>query len=130
MKLNTIFVVSAVIYIIYGIAIVLIPGLLIALYGGMPMERPTELLFGAFLIGFAVLNWFARNAEEGGALRAIILANLVTGVISLLMSLYLVLSGMLNAVGWSVVVIFLLFTLGYGYFLLMGPRATVASTPR
>ncbi len=121
MKLSYLMVVNAVFVAIYGIALVLVPGFVLALYGAMSMERPTEQIFGAYLIGFAVLNWFARNAKGGEALRAILLANLVTNTLGLILALLAQLSGMWSAFGWSTVVIFLLLALGFAYFQFMKP---------
>ena len=123
MKLNYLMIVSAVVYAIFGIAFVLAPGFVLSLYGGMSMEPLTDHLFGAALIGFAVLNVFARNAKEGEALRSIILANLVFNTIGFIVILLPQLSGVVNALGWSTVVISLLLALGFAYFQFMKPKA-------
>ena len=133
MKLSYLLVVSAVVNALFGIAFLLVPGTVLALYGGMSMEPYTENLFGAALIGFAVLNWFARNAPEGQALRAVVLANLVGNTLVFILSLLQQLTGVVNVLGWSSVVISLLFALGFAYFLFKRPRATsdsVASAQR
>jgi len=122
MKLSYLMVVNAVVNTIFGIALVLVPESLVAFLGVMAMERVAEQLFGAQLIGFAVLNLFARNAKEGETRRAIVLANLVANMIGFIVTLTIQLSGAWNALGWIVVVIPLLFALGFAYFLLVRPR--------
>jgi hypothetical protein len=119
-------IVSAVVYVIIGIAFVLAPGFVLALYGGMSMEPLTDHLFGAALIGFAVLNGLARNAKAGEALRPIILANLVFNTIAFIVILLQQLSGAVNALGWSSVVISLLLALGFAYFQFMKPNRAMA----
>ena len=61
MKLSYLMIVSAVVYVIIGIAFVLAPGFVLALYGGMSMEPLTDHLFGAALIG-AMIGFLWYNA--------------------------------------------------------------------
>ncbi len=133
MKLSVFLLASAVVYAIFGLALVLVPGLVLPIYGGMSMEPYVEQLLGAQLIGFAVLNMFARKATEGEALRAILLANLVSDIVAFILALLEVVFGGENVVGWSTVVIYLILGLGSGYFLLikrMPSAAGVAQAPR
>jgi hypothetical protein len=81
-------------------------------------------LFGAALIGYAVVNWFARNAKGDEALRAIILANLVADTVGFIVALLGQLSGLTNALGWFTVVIYLLLALGFGYFQFVKPSSS------
>jgi hypothetical protein len=126
MKLSYLMTVSAVVAVIFGIAFVLASGSLMPLYGATlnPAGTIIAQLFGAALIGFAVVNWFARNAKGDEALRAIVLANLVSDTIGFIAALLGQLSGVTNALGWSTVVIYLLLALGYAYFQFMKPSAS------
>lgn len=103
MKLSYLMVVSAVVAVIFGIAFVLAAGSLMTLYGATlnPAGTIIAQLFGAALIGFAVVNWFARNAKEGEALQAIVLANLVSDTLGFILALLGQLAGVVNALGWS-----------------------------
>ncbi len=130
MKFSYLMIVSAVIYAIFGIAFVLVPGLVLGLYGGMSMEPLTDHVLGAALIGFAVLNGFARDAKQGEALQAIMLANLVFNAIGFIAILLQQLSGGPNALGWSTVLISLLLALGFAYFQFMKPGGATASVRR
>ena len=127
MKLSYLMVANAVVNMIFGIAFVLVPGLVLGVYGVMAMERPVEQLLGVELIGFAVLNWFARNATGGETLRAILLANFVANALGFIVTLLLSLSGVPNALVWSAVVIPLLFALGFGYFLFIKRSASATA---
>ncbi len=73
-------------------------------------------LFGAALIGFAALTWTARNATDSDAGRAILLALFVADAIGFAVALIGQLGGIVNALGWSTVVIYLVLALGFGYF--------------
>jgi hypothetical protein len=123
MKLSTLMVVKAIVCLGFGILLVAIPGLLMSLYGvtldegGILMAR----LYGASLLGNLMLTWFSRNDPGSEALRAAILGLFVYDAVGLIVALVATLSGIMNAFGWSVVAIYLLFTVGYGYFQFVKP---------
>jgi hypothetical protein len=123
MKLNTLMVVKAVVCLAFGVLLVVIPGPLMSLYGvtlddgGMLMAR----LYGASLLGNLMLTWFSRNDPGSEALRAAVLGLFVYDAVGLVVALIAMLSGVMNALGWSVVAIYLVFTVGYGYFQFVKP---------
>ena len=72
MKLSVFLTIVAVVAFIFGILFILIPGALLSLYGislsagGQVVAR----LFGAALLGYSVLTWCARKAEDSEARKA------------------------------------------------------------
>ena len=72
---------------------------------------------GAGSIGLAILLWLARDIQDAQAQRAIGLGVMLTAALGVLLALNGVLSGMLNVLGWSLVVIDLLLTLSLRLFL-------------
>jgi len=125
MKLNTLLSIAAVVAGVFGVAFVVATGPLLSLYGIVLDQAGTLVaqLFGAALIGFAVLNWFARNLTDREAQRAIVLANLSSDVVGFVMILIGQLAGVANALGWSSVAIYLLLALGFAYFQFMKREA-------
>ena len=123
MKLGTLFIVNAVVALVFGIAFVLLPGTLAGIYGVTPGPAVNLLgqFFGATLIAIGLLCWLVRNVSEGPAVKGAILALLVGDVIGLIVSLMGTLAGTMNAVGWSSVIIYLLLSLGLAYFQFMKP---------
>jgi hypothetical protein len=124
MSLRNLLVVDAVIGVAFGVAFVVATGPLLSVYG-ITLDKPGTLvaqLFGAVLIGFAVLNWLARNVTEPEMRQAVVIGNLVGYVIGFVLSLIGQLGGIANAVGWSTVAIYLLFTLAFAYVQFLGPR--------
>lgn len=119
MRLSTLFTLNAIVAALYGLAFLIVPGALASLYGAAlgPGGVYVARLFGAVVLGYAVLSWFAKDAVESGARRAIVLGFLVAWALGLVAALTGQLTGAVNALGWSTVLIYLLFTLGYGYFL-------------
>jgi hypothetical protein len=124
MKLSNLLVVSAVIGVVFGLAFLVASGPFAALYG-ITLDKAGMLvaqLFGAALIAFAVLNWFARNVTDPEARQAVVLANLTGDVIGFVVILIGQLAGIANALGWSSVGIYLLLALGFAYIQFMQPR--------
>ncbi len=124
MKLSTLFAVTAIIALLFGLSFVLIPAMLLSLYGvevnanGIQLAR----LLGAAFIGFGIISWLVRDSGWTAELRAIVLAFAVTDLLGFGISLTGQLQGISNALGWSTVVIYLLIGLGFGYFYLRPPR--------
>jgi hypothetical protein len=125
MKLSTLMVINAVLAAVFGIAFVIVPNQIVSLYGLEPNAplKYTEQLFGAALIAFAVLSWSARKATDSEARRAIVLAIFIGDGISFIVALIGQLGNVVNALGWSTVVIYLLLALGFGYFQFAKPAS-------
>lgn len=124
MKLSNLLVVSAVVGAVFGVGFLAASGPLAALYG-ITLDRAGMLvaqLFGAALIAFAVLNWFARNVTDPEARQAVVLANLTGDGIGFVVILIGQLGGIANTLGWSSVIIYLLLALGFAYIQFMQPR--------
>ena len=124
MRLNALLMISAVLGAIFGVLFVVVPGPLATIYG-ITLDKAGLLvaqLFGAALVGFAVLDWLARNVTDPEARQAVMLANLVADVIGFVVILLGQLAGIANALGWTTVAIYLLLALGWAYFQFMQPR--------
>lgn len=123
MNQKTIFMVAAVINFIFGIFVLLIPETFTSYYGntlsvgGVYFAR----LWAASVIGLAVMLWLARDAGASQALRAIIVASFVYVLIGLIVAILSQINGMANALGWTTVLLYLIFTLAFGYLMLKKP---------
>jgi hypothetical protein len=71
--------------------------------------------FGVALIGIGLVCWLARDVTDGKAQRSIILALLISNIIGVIVSVQGTLSGVMSAVGWSAVGIYVLLGLGVAY---------------
>jgi hypothetical protein len=126
MRLNNLLVVAAIIAAVFGVAFVIASGPLLALYG-VTLDKAGTLvaqLFGALLIGMAVINWFARNVTDPDARQAVVFGNLAGDAVGFVVILLGQLAGITNALGWSSVAIYLLLALGFAYIQFMQPRST------
>jgi hypothetical protein len=102
---------------LFGLGFVLAPGLVLSIYGVETdlSFRYIGQLFGAALVSLAVLAWLLKEASpkarQGG-----VLALLVGEVLGLILSVIGQLSGALNVLGWSVVVVYLFLSAGLAFF--------------
>jgi hypothetical protein len=74
--------------------------------------------YGAALIGTLLLTWFAKNVKAADARGAILLDLLIYDFIGLVVTSSVVISGVLNLLGWGIVVVYLFFTIGSAYLLI------------
>jgi len=117
MKLSNFLVVKAVVSLAFGIGFALMPAVAMSLYGitldpaGILMAR----FLGACFIGIGLICWLDRNADPQ-ALQGITLALCIGDTIGFIVALLGQLSGLMNALGWVIVVIWLLLAMGLGYF--------------
>jgi len=116
-------VIKALVCLTFGILMLAVPYQLLSIFGaslsagGMFTARE----YGAALFGNLFLCWFAKNAAESDARRAIIIALFVYDLIGFIVTAITVISGVLNPLGWLIVFVYLFFTLGFGYFLVKPP---------
>jgi len=128
MKLKHLFIVHSVVALFHGGGFVLAPKPFMSLYGvslADPEATFVARLFGAALLIYCFVAWFARDAEDSTARRAILLGFFLTGIVGFIVSLLGQLSGVMNALGWLVVGLYLVLVgLGNGYFYFIRPDTT------
>jgi len=118
MKLGNLFAVNAVIAGLFGLAFVFAPAQLLAQYG-LVIDAGFGLvaqLFGAALVGYAILTWLVRKVGDSEARRAIVLALFISDGVAFVLALMAQLKGLVDSLGWSTVAIYLLLALGFAYF--------------
>lgn len=119
MKLRTVLTLNSILALAVSIGLVLVPSGVISIFGsttdaaGLLLARH----YGAAGVALGVLAWLARNISAQEAKRLILPALLSVFLIEFVVDLLAQISGMLNVLGWSLVVLDLLFASAYGYFL-------------
>jgi hypothetical protein len=102
---------------LFGLGFVLVPGPLLSLYGISPAEGSLALMsryFGAALLAYAAAIQGVRRLTSPTQQRAAAPWLAVVQVAGLLISLEAVLAGTTNALGWSTVLIYGFFFVGWG----------------
>lgn len=119
MKLSTYASITAIVAVLYGLALLLIPIKFAGHYGitldsgGKIMAR----LAGSSLCGQAVLFWVNRNIPGSEkSWYGIWVSSVLFNIINALVAVRALMNGTVNALGWTTVIISLLFAFGSGYF--------------
>ncbi len=125
MKLAWLLLANAAVSGFVGLVGVLFPGPLFDLFGGRSDVGSQFLvrLFGAALVGEALLRGGMRDIPPGPTRTALTTAILVEYAISLAAALLAQFGGVTNAAGWAIVAPLAVFTLGYAYFRFVSPNA-------
>jgi hypothetical protein len=133
MKLKAVLIVSAIYQAIVGIGMMLAP----RQFGidAVPPDASPALIaflriFGGPMLGIAVLNWMARNAEPSTARNAIVLANIVGFGCVTLVDVWGVFTGGARPIAKLFLVIHLLFTVALVVVWRTTVRAGVAARER
>ena len=131
MTFRTLLVIKALVCLVFGVFCLLAPASLLGALGaslgagGMFTARE----YGAALIGTLLLTWLAKGVTASDARRAILLDLMVYDAIGVVITLLAVLSGVLNTLGWTIVVVYGFFAVGAGYLLVGEKPSRRAHTP-
>ncbi len=127
MKLRYLFVLNALVALIFAAGLLLAPKTMLGLFHlsvGSTVSFNATLNFVAQLLGASLilpglLTWLAGSMTDAGARRSVAISLFVFELAGLAVSLLAMLSKVMSETGWVIVGLFLFFTLGYGFFLFM-----------
>ena len=126
MNLKTLFVITTIIALVFGVLFIVIPTQFYSWYGidsNMALDYIGR-LFGAALIAVGLISWQARNAADSDARRAIVLSFFIADGIGFIIALIGQLNHVVGNLGWLTVIIYLLISLGFGYFQFSKPKVS------
>jgi len=128
MKIKGLFIITAVIAVVFGVVFVIIPGPVYSLYGieSNMMLNYMGQLFGAALIAIGLISWQSRNAADSDARKAIIYSFFIGDTIGFVVALIGQLNEVVNAVGWTTVIIYFLLALSFAIFQFSKEKPTQA----
>ncbi len=131
MNLKTLLIVKAIVCLGLGSLLLFAPSFGFSLFGASVTGHGTfpAQEYGAALIGTMLLTWFARNAAESQARRAIILDLFIYDAIGVVITLIAQFSGFFSLLGWGIVIIYAFFAIGFGYFWFAKPAPVVQPKP-
>lgn len=118
--MNTLFLVYFIVEAIFGIGFLFIPGLMMDPMGVTLDETSTTFarLFGSLIISIPVLLFFARKSTSAEFKRGVIYSIFIYLLASTIILLITQIKGLMNAMGWSIVILHLVFMLWFGYYLI------------
>lgn len=118
MTANTLLKTKAIITGFFGICMLFFYKMLMPIYG-ITLEQ-SGMMFaqwsGVTFLGIGLICWFAGNAEKSNLFDGILLSLFVCDACGFFVSLSWQLKGVANALGWSTVLLWLVFAAGLGYF--------------
>jgi preprotein translocase subunit SecY len=118
MSLKTLLVIKSLVCLCFGVLLLASPVFTYSIFGadvndgGVFAGRE----YGAALIGTMLLTWYARNAVDSRARRAIILDLFIYDGIGAVVTFIAQLNGLFNPLGWSIVALYLFLAIAFGYF--------------
>jgi hypothetical protein len=119
MKLSTFFILRSIVALGYALTLLVIPGTMLSLYGITPgpgVNLMTRFL-GVELVAVGMICLNARYFSDISIVRAILSSMLIAEAIGVVVAVYGTLSGVINPLGWTIVLIYGLFSMGYIYYL-------------
>ena len=118
MKISTFLTINSIVVFTFGVGFLLIPESLMSLYGVelTAIGKTISQLLGAAFMGLGVLRVLARKSVDKGFLKAVVVSAFIEDSIGFVVLLLAQLNGLTNSSGWSNVVLYGLFALGFGYF--------------
>jgi hypothetical protein len=125
MNLTNLFRLHAVLAALYALGLVLVPRVIIGLLADEPLGNvgtDVTRLFGAALVLVTLLSWGASRISDTRARRLIATGLLVYTTLGGIIALLGQLAGTWGVLGWSSIVTYLIFVIGYGYFLFVKPE--------
>jgi hypothetical protein len=119
MSFKTLLIIKAVVCLVFGVLLLFFPAWLLGLMGSSltPGGVYAAREYGAALFGTLMLTWFARGAASNEARRPILLDLLVYDAIGSVVTTLTTLSGVVNWLGWGIVLVCAFFTAGSAYLL-------------
>jgi hypothetical protein len=129
MKLRTFLMIAAIVAVLYAVGLILVPGLMDTAYGTGPSdsEMLTDQMLGSALLAWGLILWLAKDFT-GPSAAPIIAGSLVGETVGFFVALLGTLRGIMNAAGWMLVVLNLLFALGFAYYQFLAPQKQQAAT--
>jgi hypothetical protein len=118
MKLNSFLMLATIVAGVFGLAFLVAPSQLVALYG-VSLTPATEVIgriAGSVILGFAIVFWGARDGDGAEAFKAVMMAGLVANGLDALILLHATATGLLNSLGWLQVLINGALAIGFWYF--------------
>lgn len=117
MNFRNLMIINAVSAIVFGAGFVNAPMQLSPLFGlsSTPTSDFALRLYGTALIGVGLLGWLIRRSTDANIQKPVLTSLFVIDFGGFLVVLFAQIAGLMNALGWSVVILLLLLSAAYAY---------------
>jgi hypothetical protein len=118
--MNALFLVYLIVEVIFGMGFLFIPGLMMSPMGVTLDETSTTFarLFGSLIISIPVLLFFARKSASSEFKRGVVFCIFTYLLVSTIILLITQLKGLMNPMGWGIVILHFVFMLLFGYYMI------------
>jgi uncharacterized membrane protein YfcA len=115
MRTNTLFLIAGILALLFGLGFLLVPATMLPVYGvaAEPAVVLMSRFFGVAMVHLGVTLYLLRDVREPATQYTLSLAGVIGSALGVVVALMAVLGHLVNAVGWSTVVIYALLLLGY-----------------
>lgn len=122
--MKTLFLIYLIAEVIFGIGFLLNPGFMMSPMGVTLDETSTTFarLFGSLIISIPVLLFFVRKSSSTEFRRAVVYCAFTYLLLSTIILLITQLKGLMNSLGWGIVIIHFIFMVWFGYYLINRSR--------
>ena len=129
MNYRIMFALNAVAAALFGLGFLFFPARALGLFGTETFAATlwVSRFFGTAMLTLGLALWFAKDASDAAVQKGMGIALLVGAFTGLVVTLIGTLSShaVIRANGWTIMVIYLLLALGYGYLLFLKPPSSV-----
>ena len=118
--MNALFLVYLIVEVIFGIGFLFVPGFMMGPMGVTLDVTSTTFarLFGTLIISIPVLLLFVRKSASTEFRRGVVYCIFTYLLLSTILLLVTQLKGLMNSMGWSIVILHFVFMLWFGYYLI------------
>jgi hypothetical protein len=118
--MNALFLVYLIVEAIFGIGFLFVPDLMMGPMGVTLDDTSTTFarLFGTLIISIPVLLFFVRKSTSTEFRRGVIYCIFTYLLLSTILLLITQLKGLMNPLGWGIVILHFVFMLWFGYYLI------------
>ncbi len=118
--MNTLFLVYLIVEVIFGIGFLFVPSLMMDPMSVTLDETSTTFarLFGSLIISIPVLLFFVRKSASTEFRRGVVYCIFTYLLLSTIILLITQLKGLMNPLGWGIVILHFVFMLWFGYYLI------------
>lgn len=123
MNLRAFLILTAVLAIAYALGFLIVPKFVTGVYGisGEPAVILGYRFFGGALLAIGLIFWLAKDCQDRTAIRALLVAGVASNAAGTAVSIWGSATGIMNALGWTVVLIYAVLLAGSIYFLQQPP---------
>ena len=120
--MRTLFTVTLIVELLFGIGMIAMPGTLFDLFGVELTDFSTALarVFGSALLGFVVLLWYGRASDQPDTHKTVLRSMFTYWLLSTIFLLIAQLGGLMNTMGWGNVILHAGFLIAYAVFIFRG----------